>query len=198
MGLVPRLFPAETIVCLGGGPSLTAADVAWCQGRARVIAINDAVRLAPWADLLYGCDRTWWLAHPGTATFPGLKFGLQAVKDRADVIILENTGDRGLEGAPTGVRTGKNSGYQAINVAVHLGAARILLLGYDMQPDATGRDHFLGRRRSNPPYDLFRDHFPSMGPALTTLGVAVINCSRATALTCFPRQTLAQALPEAA
>ena len=57
---VPPIWRGATVVCLGGGPSLTAADAAQCRGRARVIAINDAYRLVPWADLLYFCDYRWW------------------------------------------------------------------------------------------------------------------------------------------
>jgi len=28
-----------------------------------VLAINDAYRLAPWADWLYACDDRWWRFH---------------------------------------------------------------------------------------------------------------------------------------
>jgi len=44
---VPRLWPGETFVCLASGPSLTQADVDYCRGKARVIAIKDVLHLAP-------------------------------------------------------------------------------------------------------------------------------------------------------
>ena len=50
---MPRLSDGGTIVCLATGPSLTQADVDAVRGQAdAVIAISDAVDLAPWADVL--------------------------------------------------------------------------------------------------------------------------------------------------
>ena len=137
--IVPRLWPGATIVCLGTGPSLTAADVTRCAGQAKVTAINDAYRLAPWADVLYACDAKWWRWNKGLPGFAGLKFGLDTSIAYRDVTVLQNTGLQVLETTPTGLRTGHTSGYQAINLAVHLGAARIVLLGYDFKGD-----HFFG------------------------------------------------------
>lgn len=196
---IPRRWPGSTIVCLGTGPSLTAEDVAFVQGKAPVIAVNDAYRLAPWADVLYACDAKWWDVHQGVPSVAGMKLTLEARAEQwPGVRGLARTGDRGIETDPTGVRTGQNSGYQAMNVAVHLGARRILLLGYDMAPSAEGRSHWFGdhplRLRRPSPYALFRDRFASAVEPLAALGVEVINCSRQTALTCFPRQSLAEAL----
>jgi hypothetical protein len=199
--VVPRAWPNSTVVCLGTGPSLTADDVASCRGHARVIAVNDAYRLAPWADVLYACDAKWWRVHPDTTAFAGPKYGLQPVKDRDDIVILKNTGRTGLERDPTGLRTGSNSGYQAINLAVHFGAIKILLLGYDMGHAPGSRSHFFGDHPSplsnRSPYATFIALFAQMVAPLAALGVEVINCSRATALTCFRRASLAEALSPA-
>lgn len=195
---VPLLCPGGTVVCIGGGPSLTPDDVEYCRGRAdAVIAINDAYRLAPWAQVLYAADEQWWSWHKGVSSFSGLKYSLQRHAAEWGVQILEQTGDQGLEPEPTGLRTGLNSGYQAINLAVHLGAKRILLLGYDMSVGEDGRTHWFGnhpgqKKPSN--YPNFAQAFPSMRHALAQLGVEVINCSRRSALDCFPRQPLREAL----
>ena len=53
---VPKLWPNSTVVCIGTGPSLTQADVDLCCSQARVIAVNDAYRMAPLADVLYAAD----------------------------------------------------------------------------------------------------------------------------------------------
>jgi hypothetical protein len=105
---------------------------------------------------------------------------------------LRNTGDTGLDVRPDCVRNGRNSGYQAINLAVHLGAARILLLGYDMQGD-----HYFGHHpdQSRPPFGVCLKRFQTLVKPLRDLQVAVINCTRKTALTCFPCQPLEEALP---
>lgn len=191
---VPRLFPGKTVVCLGTGPSLTQEDVDRVRGKATAIAINDAFRLAPWAEVLYACDSKWWYWHwlKGAREFAGLKFALDPpAKQYAGVQVLRNTGEGGLELDPTALRNGRNSGYQAINLAVHLGAARIVLLGYDMRGD-----HFFGRHpdASRPPFNVCLKHYASLVDPLKRLGVEIVNCTRKTALECFPRRPLEEVL----
>lgn len=195
---VPRLCPGGTVVCIGGGPSLTQEDVDFVRGKAdAVIAINDAYRLAPWADILYACDSRWWKWHRGVPKFQGLKYSLQKPSIMwKGVQILQNTGTDGLERKPNGVRTGRNSGYQAMNVAFHLGAKRILLLGYDMQIKPGGKAHWFGSHPEGgpPPVQSFRGMFRCLVGPLEKEGVTVINCSRETALDAFPRMDLKLAL----
>lgn len=197
---VPRLWPGETVVCLASGPSLTPSDVQTVRGRARVIAVNDAVRLAPWADVLYACDGKWWNQYHGMPTFPGLKYGMTVnTKRYPEVHVLRNAGIDGLSSDPTSLCTGRNSGYQAINLAVHFGAARILLLGYDLMRHG-GKSHFFGEHPHSwtpSPYKEFLRHFPTLLKPLAARGIEVVNCSRTTALTIFPQVPIEQALPQA-
>lgn len=194
---VPKLWPGSTAVLIGGGPSLFAEDVDSCRGKARVICVNDAYRLAPWADVLYGCDAKWWKWHKGVPTFAGLKYSIDPRAIWPGVTILKNTGREGLELEPTGLRTGMNSGYQAMNLAVHFGAKRIVLLGYDMQTDGV-RTHWFGDhpQKTVSPFRGFMQQFDRVRAPLRSLGITVVNCSRRTALTSFPRMDLAAALPE--
>lgn len=193
---VPRLWPESTIVCVASGPSLLAEDVDYCRGRARVIAIKDAVRLAPWADVLYSGEIKWWKHYLASLTFEGHRYGIDVQQPVATVAMLRNTGLTGLESAPSGLRTGKNSGYQAINLAVHLGASKIVLLGYDMQP-AANRDHWFG---SHPyescriPYRAFLDCFETIVQPLQAANITVVNASRTTALRLFPCVSIEEAL----
>lgn len=196
---VSRLWPCSTVVCVATGPSLTAEDIEYCRGRARVVAIKDAVRMAPWADVLYGAggDRgAWWTTYgPALAEFAGLRYTLDPHAARW-ATVLKNTGWTGLESHPDGLRTGKNSGYQAINLAVHVGASRIVLLGYDLQAEGD-RDHFFGAHpyRTKPnAYRDFRDMFETLVEPLRQLGIVVVNATRRTALACFPQASLEEAL----
>lgn len=196
---VPALWPGETVVCLGTGPSLTQADVDYCRDKARVIAIKHAIEWAPWADALYACGGDagkWWQRNgDALASYAGLRYTLDP-KAAPWASVLKNTGFIGLEASPDGLRTGKNSGYQAIGLAVHLGATRIVLLGYDMQPDAQDRDHFFGQHwhHGRVPFRVFVELFESLIEPLRALGVQVLNASRATALTAFPCVALEEAL----
>lgn len=205
--LVPLLWPGKTIVCLASGPSLTQADVDYVCGKAPVIAINDAIRLAPWADVFYSGALEWWtpeaIAARDAFGFAGLSIRLAWNEGTGwnqmrkgvqpdGVIVLGNTGDEGLELRPDSVRTYKNSGGAAINVAVHLGASRVVLLGYDMATDKAGRHHFHepSAVRHHSPYVHFRGYMRTMVAPLKAAGVEVINCSRTTALEWFTRKPL--------
>lgn len=187
-----------TFALIGGGPSLTASDVDAVRDRARVIAINDAYRLAPWAFCLYAADRKWWEWHQGVPGFRGMKYSIESRDPvtQPDVTVLQNTGPLGLELDPRGLRAGHSSGYQAINLAVHFGARRILLLGYDMAPTADGVSHWFGEHpdRRPSPYPEMCAAFETLVEPLRAIGVDVVNCSRRTALTTFPCLSLEDAL----
>lgn len=200
---VPRLWPGETVVCLGSGPSLTPADVDFCRGRARVIAIKDSYRLAPWADALYSADERWWNHYAASLDFAGQRFALVSHEpkylqsiDTARAHLLTIGGATGIDADPRVLRTGNHSGYSVINLAVHLGASRIVLLGYDFKPAEDGRHNFFGAKAyaaKNPPYQ-WMDVYASLVAPLAALGVRVINASRETALNTFERMTIDEAL----
>jgi len=197
MTAVARVWPAATVVIIGTGPSLTKADVDACRGRAKVIAIKQAIEYAPWADCLYasGADasRFWNRVGPELTWYEGLRYTLDP-KAAAFATVLQNTGELGLERAPTGLRTGRNSGTAAINLAYHLGAARIILLGFDFQ--FATKHHYFGNHFHNipPPVEDFRRMLPPIVEALAAEGVSVVNCSRETSITCVPRLSLDEAL----
>ncbi len=195
---VPRLWPGSTVVCIASGPSLTQDDVDYVRDLARVIVINTSYQLAPWADCLYACDARWWKWYDGAKDFHGLKYALDPPARAYGVTVLKNTGTAGLEVRPNGLRNGRNSGYQAINLAVHFGASRILLLGYDLQRAPDGKVHWHGdhRQAMNVPLALFLPAFATLVQPLRELGVQVVNCSQRTALTVFPRMSLREALSE--
>lgn len=186
-----------TVVCIATGPSLVQEDINACRGRVdAVIAINDAYRMAPWADYLYACDAKWWhWQGDAIKSFAGQKFSLEPTRIKG-VTSLKNAGTTGLSLDKGALKTGRNSGYQAINLAVHLGALRILLLGYDMSLGHGGRAHVFGDHPDGkkPPLCLFRRHFRTIAAPLKAAGVTVINCSRRSALTMFPKADLARML----
>jgi len=194
------------VVCLASGPSLTREDVESVRGKAKVIAINASYALAPWADALYCADahpfKWYWevgpkggYEHVAIKDFAGLKYSVTGVgKSYTGVNVIGRGRDEGLSLDPAKLCLGRNSGYQAINLAVLLGASRIILLGYDMGV-SNGREHWHPERIpwKRSPYQMFRTLFPSMVKPLRDAGVEVINCSRQSALTCFPRHSLAEA-----
>lgn len=197
---ISKLWPGETVVIIAGGPSLTAAQVrlvgmARTAGKVRVIAINDAVYLAWWADWLHACDRLWWSWHPGVAEqFAGIKTALETVDG---VHTLNNTGRDGFDPEPTNCRTGANSAYQAMHCAIHAGVRKIILIGVDMSPGPDGRIHWFGDHpapRSVDYQSVMIPCFVGLADAITERGIKVVNATPLSALNIYPYVELEKAL----
>jgi hypothetical protein len=197
--MVPRTWIGETAVCIASGPSLTAEDVGYVRGKARSIVVNNGYQLAPWADVLYAADARWWIWHKGAPGFAGLKFTCGSPPPQYGVTRLACASESGLSHDPAALCTGQNGGYQAINLAFLFGVARIVLLGYDLQLGPDHEEHWHGphnpRSRVAPSLleqklARFRAAFTALVAPLNAAGVAIVNCTRSTALTCFPCRAL--------
>jgi hypothetical protein len=200
--IVPE-WAGSTVFILGCGPSLIGFDSRSLYGQ-RVIAINDSFELAPWADILYFCDKKWWdtRKHKVRDQFTGRR--IVTLENQIDgVTRLRNTGDAGLETDPAGLRHGSNSGYQCINLAYHLGAKRIVLLGYDMQ--VIGNDLHWNQKqrpeRQDPAgftqtLNIMLMKFPSLVVPLQREGIEVINATPNSRLKCWPYVALPKILQQ--
>lgn len=201
-----RRWPSSTIVCVASGPTLTVEDLALVRGQAPVVAVNDGIRLAPWADVLYSSDRTWWRYYGGLVGFPGLKVGVgwrqgdaTPIWHTPEIQVLTHTGAEGLELDPTGLRTGGHSGYAAINLAVHLGARRIVLLGYS-GGSVGQKTHFFGRHpaglaeSTEANFEAFRRAYQTLLEPLSAAGVSVVNATPRSWITTFPFAPIGDAL----
>lgn len=189
------------MVCLASGPSLTCEDTDAVRGQSRVITVNTTYRLAPWADVHYSSDHDWYQMHlpEMRATCSGefwtghptwhLPFDVRRCA-------YDKRG-RGVASRRGVINWGGNSGYCAMGLAYQFGAARILLLGYD-QCDPQGAAHWHGEHpksiRKEFNWAMWTERFDEMARDFTRLGVEVINCSRVTALRCFRRASLEDAL----
>lgn len=193
---------------MASGPSLTREDVDYCRGKARVLVINDNYLLAPWADLHYFCDHRWWEWHRNRkewAAFEGLRIKMLVNEDEDSEIagakFVKNMGwdkpKRGIYPEPDGLYTGRNSGYQAINLAVHLGVKRMLLLGYDMQAKSSAQSHWFGDHPIPTSWNSYKGwakNFHALVPDLKARSIEVVNCTPGSAIECFPKMDLEAAL----
>jgi hypothetical protein len=176
----------RTVVCIASGPSLTAADCELVHAAAvPTIVTNTTIRLAPWADVLMGFDKAWWLAHTAELVdYAGRRVTCTNIRGKAGVQDLQKV---------IGFRGFGNSGCAAISLASLGRAARIVLLGFDVQHTG-GRTHWHGDH----PAGLGNAASVKMWPRLFAKaaqyaarhGSVVVNASRETALTCFPRVAL--------
>jgi len=140
-----------TVYVAATGPSLTQGVADILRGQ-RVIAVNDAYRLLPFAEVLYACDARWWDVHKGGGGgFAGQKWSTHEKGVSNDkTACARKWGLRLAPGAAGDVlRTdgtiayGGNSGFQAVGLAIILGFTRIVLVGFDMRA-VDGRRHFFG------------------------------------------------------
>ncbi|GAB2913753.1 glycosyltransferase family 9 protein [Paralcaligenes ginsengisoli] len=128
--------------------------------------------------MLYAMDAVWWKHYlvEVQQTFKGEMW---------------STGKHCPDVTKARFMTYQNSGAGAIALAAHLGAKRIMLLGYDCQK-TNGQSHWHGdhpRGLGNAgSVDKWPAQFRQVGQDLS--GIEIVNCSRATALTVFPTAAL--------
>ncbi len=197
---------------MASGPSMTreVAEQIRSSG-CRSIAVNDnglpkngKPAMAPWADILYASDATWWYNMRRSAEkFAGLKVTIATQGNVApntisdDVVIMGHGGVAGFDERTAFLRTGSNSGYAATHLAIHLGAARIVLCGFDMHADKDGKAHWFGdhawRGPHRPDYSIFLYHFRNAAKEFSARA-QIINATQGSALKCFPFMSLEEAL----
>lgn len=160
---------------------------------------------------MYFCDAKWWQQSMASnrrtrdnsysfhdAIYKGWWWTVSSnFADHPQVNVLRCGEQTGLSEDPGYLNHGSNSGYQAINLAVHLGAKRIVLLGYDMRLD-NGRSNWHDEPRPFASPSLYDQsmlpYFATLVEPLGKLGVEVVNCTPGSALECFPKATLEEAL----
>lgn len=191
----------DTFVVIASGPSLCESDVDHVRGRAFVITANDAYQMAPWADHIYAYDLTWWQRHKPIidVVCRGEKWtGREVTKDVFSDLRFIKTARGDARLSRDALVNGQNSGMQALTLAYVLGAKRILMLGFDMQHKG-GDPHFFGKHPHGwgnaDTCHKWLKYFDQIAPQFVAAGIEVINCTRDTALTCFPRMTIQDALP---
>lgn len=203
---IEPMWQGMTGIVIASGPSLSLRQIRLIArakhfpgSKIRVIAVNDAVYGAWWADWLHSCDQSWWLEHiQNVHTFPGIKTTLAEDVPAPWVSgYLENTGPVGFDPDPTCCRTGGNSGYQAIHCLIHAGVQRIGLVGFDMKDAPNGEGHFFGNHKNgfNSPYHVsMLPYFPSLQEEIDRRGIEIYNVNPDSALTCFPMTSLENVL----
>ena len=192
---VPRLWPGGECFILGGGPSLKDVDMSRLKGR-RVIAVNNAFKLADWIDVMFFGDPRWLKNQGiklGILNFAGLKVTtreehldkpwIRVVKRR-----VQPTG--GVSRDPGILVWNISSGACAIGLAYHFGVKRIVLLGFDMRK-VDGKtnwhdDYAVPKKFQFNPYSRFMKPFEGIAKDLKRLNVECLNATPGSALDVFP------------
>lgn len=177
-------WQGRTVVCIASGPSLTADDCELVRESGHpTVVTNTTFRLCPWADVLYGFDSRWWNHYESeTKYFRGEKLSASAIAVH-----------HGAAHHPVGYR---NSGVCAIALAMVRGASKIVMLGYDVG-FWEGRKHWHDDYETLPNAHTIEEwpaQFAHLAKQARLRGIEVLNASRRTALECFQRVDLEDAL----
>ena len=183
------------MVILGRGPSLTLNQVDQCRNTF-TIAVNDTHRLAKWANILYACDLEWWRSVEGAKYFAGEKWTIN--KKAAHQFELNHVPyihGNGLQLFKDFIHCGQNSGHQAVNIAIRYAATKIILLGFDHKHERYGKTHFFGAKKTNETkYQGWMEHWQTIAYQAKDYGIEIVNCSPESAIKCFPKIKLSDAL----
>lgn len=187
-------------IVAGSGPSLVENN--WFN----TIAVNDAYKLCPNARALYAADVAWWQLNKGCPDFKGNKytctstseeFGIRrGLSKQYGIHIVNGRKGRGFSLVPNTIHYGGNSGFQAVNLAIHFGANPIVLVGFDMHGS-----HFFGKHSL--PLRQTRQHAMDgwvknfeRAARMMPKHLNIINATPNSALRCFPMMELEDALKQ--
>lgn len=188
-----RLWPNSTIFILGGGPTLLDTLAGRELRQYPVIGVNDACVLGDWVDVLMFDARWYWWSLEQCRSFRGLKVTLNChpelydVSQEPGVNVMKYKYGHGLIRDPRYLNFNRSNGAAAINLAYHLGADEVVLLGFDMRR-VNGRKNWYDRQEvSKPnPYSRFLEPFPKIKRDAKALGLKIINATPGSKLKCFP------------
>lgn len=142
------MWAGETVAVLASGTTMSQ-EVADALSHHRTIAVNDASQLAPWADVLVALDGNWPAAY---REFAGLR--VTGVADASlDAFYVGHRWEPVRMGHNHTIEI-RNSGLYAVRLAAELGAARIILAGFDPETrrhwhdDETDTGEYVGLREA--------------------------------------------------
>jgi len=234
--IVPRMWEGGECWVIGGGPSITeqfeippdivravhsnelgpeaySPYLSALHGK-HVVGVNASFLLGDWLDMMFFGDHKFFLMYSrelfewrGVKVTCHSKFSNNYQEYRIKYLAKDSKG-RGISNDPSKVCWNANSGAAAINLAVHTGVKRIILLGFDMtigKDEQTTHWHSLysqfvvnNKRRTMKgrenrivvhklPYDRHLEGFPLIARDAAKLGVEIINASPDSKIKEFPK-----------
>ena len=210
-----ELWPGERVFIIGGGFSLQLdagipaeeirSEVIYPAiseylrpmiGHEKVIGINNAYKLGDWVDICWFCDKQWYMKHKiNLNRFAGMKIHCCNKSGNAEGTHELYRGKAyGIDTNKTHVAWNGHSGASAINLAYHLGARQIILIGFDMKFGDNRRNNFHTEHAQYPvnwnPYDRFFKAYPLIKRDARLLGLSILDATTDGALTQFPKVNL--------
>ena len=197
-GKVNPIWKGDTVYIVGGGPSLKGFEWNKLRGK-KTIVINKAIKFWPEADVMYWTDgRVYNWLKEDIIKFKGKRFTISPRSYPCDVTVLRRGKKLGIEWSMDSIAHGSNSGAAAINLALHLGAKRIILLGYDMGRNNSESHFHDGYPTSVTADNIYKNQFlPSFSVIRDDIkgkGIQVFNACLTSKLNAFKKITIEEAL----
>lgn len=125
---IEPIWNGETVAILGAGPDMTAELAETARGY-KTIAVNRAVKFAPWADMFVALDphHPFW-EEAGNVGFKGMRVcGIECDIDALYAgMMYENITISEVHSISV-----RNNALAAVRIAERIGAKKIILLGFD-------------------------------------------------------------------
>lgn len=203
---VPRIWDGGRCFILGGSPCLLNEKLELIHNE-RVIGVNNAYELGDWVDVCYFGDARWytdWDNREKLLDFAGLKVcccDQLLYPVRPGIKVIHRGKPEGIDKRPDYISWNSNSGFSAINLAVHFGVKTIVLLGFAMQEDKNGKhnwhDHHLVKGHNPPdPYAKFLGCAGAIQRDAEEMEIKIINSTMISRIPedVFPRIPLEEVL----
>lgn len=172
----------------------------------RVIGINMAYKIGNWMDMIFFGDVHFFLPNEeGLRRYPGLVITCHSQFAADSQIKYLTTDERvwGISELNDRVCWNWNSGAAAISIAVHTGAKRILLLGFDMKM-VNGWTHWHSEYKLNgiedtlphiqAVFDRHKESWPVIAEDAKRMGVEILNVTINSEIDVFRKVKLEEVL----
>jgi len=214
---IQRMWPDSTVFIIGGGRSLNKTNLEWddingdvilqsisndlsCIHNEKVIGVNNSYELGDWVDMCFYGDTRWFdWNKEGLKKFNNLIVCCHPHNKIEWVKTINRENGFGINTEPDRVSWNKSSGASAINLAYHLGAKNVVLIGFDMFAKADGEDNFhkkheITNELSKTPYERMLSAFPEIKIDADKLGMRIINANLISKIECFEKMELSEAI----
>lgn len=221
------LFKGETGIIVATGPSLKkdqleVINTSRSRNQCRVFTINNSFEKVAQTDVQLSCDGPWWRYYwprwKELRELPAMMFTwYPELAEQFGIEYIQAIVKNGLSTDPGVVHINHGSGPMMINLALHFGISRLLLIGHDMKfasdYNAAKRDPGSSPRHYFGEYPDVLQHWPSVKVKQGVLDglitayngiqndiynrgipLEIINCTPGSALTSFPTSTLEKEL----
>lgn len=218
---VPQMWKNGTCYIIGGGSSVTSqfhipksvvqkvqsgelpisiysSYMSFLHDK-HVIGINGAFLLGDWVDICFFGDKHWYFDNAKQLNdYKGLLVGcpeflqVPGWQKLGIKYLAKSEVDYGISSDPTKVCWNFNSGAAAISLAYNAGCKKIILIGFDMSLDTTGKGHWhnMYNGKTNMPFPKHLVGFDSISADAKRLGIEILNASPKSKIEQFPKVSI--------